>query len=82
MDAATRADLIDLMARAIAAVFHEEGRRGNDRLLHPKIKPEHLARKAIVYLRQPAKGKYGRIRKVNLGNMRLIGFRQQAKIFL
>jgi len=24
MDAATRADLIDLMARAIAAVFHEE----------------------------------------------------------
>jgi hypothetical protein len=33
MDAATRADLIDLMARAIAAVFHEEGRRGNDRAL-------------------------------------------------
>jgi hypothetical protein len=33
MDATTRADLIDLMARVIAAVFHEEGRRGNDRAL-------------------------------------------------
>src|SRR5208282_1533544 len=32
MDAATRADLIDLTARVIAAVFHEEG-RGNDRAL-------------------------------------------------
>jgi hypothetical protein len=31
MDAATRADLIDLMARVLAAVFHEEGRRDNDR---------------------------------------------------
>ena len=25
MDAATRADLIDLMARVLVAVFHEEG---------------------------------------------------------
>src|ERR1700726_3512452 len=33
MDAATRADLIDLIARVIAAVFHEEGRRGNDKAL-------------------------------------------------
>ena len=32
-DAATRAELIDLMACAIAAVFHEEGSRGNDRAL-------------------------------------------------
>ena len=31
MDAATRADLIDLMARILVAVFHEEGRRDNDR---------------------------------------------------
>src|SRR5438045_5939819 len=31
MDAATRADLIDLMARLLVAVFHEEGGRGNDR---------------------------------------------------
>ena len=53
MDAATRADLIDLIARVIAAVFHEEGREEMTELLHnPKIKPEHLARKAIVYLRQ------------------------------
>ena len=52
MDAATRADLIDLMARVLAAVFHEEGGRVNDRVYNPKIKPEHLARKAIVYLRQ------------------------------
>jgi hypothetical protein len=33
MDAATRADLIDLMARVIAEVFHEEGRKGNGRAL-------------------------------------------------
>jgi len=31
VDAATRADLIDLMARALVAVFHEEGRSVNDR---------------------------------------------------
>jgi len=31
MDAATRADLIDLMARVLVAVFHEEGRRDNER---------------------------------------------------
>ena len=31
MDAATRADLIDLMARVLVAVFHEEGGRANDR---------------------------------------------------
>ena len=29
MDAATRADLIDLMARVLVAVFHEERRRDN-----------------------------------------------------
>jgi hypothetical protein len=53
MDAATRVDLIDLMARALVAVFHEEGRRVNDRgLVRSKIKPEHLDRQAIVYLRQ------------------------------
>ena len=52
MDAATRAHLIDLMARVVVAVFHEE-RRSNDEVVYsPKIKPEHLARKAIVYLRQ------------------------------
>ena len=37
MDAATCADLIDLMARVIAAVFHEEGRRGHDRALASAI---------------------------------------------
>src|SRR5262249_61201242 len=31
MDAATRADLIDLMARVLVAVFHEEGGRVDDR---------------------------------------------------
>jgi hypothetical protein len=31
MDAATRADLIDLMARVLAVVFHEEGGSVNDR---------------------------------------------------
>jgi hypothetical protein len=31
MDAATRADLIDLMARVLVVVFHEEGGRVNDR---------------------------------------------------
>jgi hypothetical protein len=32
MDAATRADLIDLIARVIAAVFEKE-KKGNDRAL-------------------------------------------------
>ena len=31
MDAATRADLIDLMARVLVVVFHEEGGSLNDR---------------------------------------------------
>ena len=31
MDAAIRADLIDLMARILVAVFHEEGRGDDDR---------------------------------------------------
>ena len=53
MDATARADLIDLMARVLVAVFQAEGGRVDDRALYsPKIKPEHLARKAIVYLRQ------------------------------
>src|SRR5215831_21081164 len=40
-------------------------------LYNSKIKPEHLARKAIVYLRQSrAKNKYDRIRKVNSSSMR------------
>ena len=54
MDAATRADLIDLMALALVArCFTRRGEEEMIELLHnPKIKPEHLARKAIVYLRQ------------------------------
>ena len=36
MDAATRADLIDLTARVIAAVFHEEGRRGKEQPTRPQ----------------------------------------------
>ena len=53
MDAATRADLIDLMARVLVVVFHEEGEASmTEGLYSAKIKPEHLARKAIVYLRQ------------------------------
>jgi hypothetical protein len=31
MDAATRANLVDLMARVLVAVFREEGERANDR---------------------------------------------------
>jgi hypothetical protein len=31
MDAAVRADLIDLMARILVVVFHEEGGRVDDR---------------------------------------------------
>ena len=53
VDAIVRADLIDLMARILAAVFEAEGGRVDDRAsLQSKIRPEHLARKAIVYLRQ------------------------------
>jgi hypothetical protein len=35
MEAATRADLIDLMARVLVVVFHEEGGRVDDRGLVP-----------------------------------------------
>ena len=35
MDAATRADLIDLMARILVAVFHKEGGNDDDRGLVP-----------------------------------------------
>ena len=53
IDVTVRADLIDLMARVLLAIFQAKGGRVDDRALcSPKIKPEHLARKAIVYLRQ------------------------------
>ena len=53
IDATARAELIDLMARILVVVFQAEGGRADDRAPYsPKIKPEHLARKAIVYLRQ------------------------------
>jgi hypothetical protein len=52
LDAATRVELIGLMARVVVAVFHAEGEAMTEVVYSPKIKPEHLARKAIVYLRQ------------------------------
>jgi hypothetical protein len=61
MDAATRADLIDLIARVIAAVFHEEGRRGNDRA---------LAQSQNQTGAFGSKSKYDKIRKVNSSSMR------------
>jgi hypothetical protein len=36
IDAATRADLINLMARVLVVVFHEEGGRVDDRSLVPE----------------------------------------------
>jgi len=51
VDATVRADLVDLMARILVAVLQAKGERVITELLSsPKIKPEHLARKAIVYL--------------------------------
>jgi hypothetical protein len=44
MDAATRADLIDLMARVLVTVFHEEGGRANDRGLVQSEKRQHRRR--------------------------------------
>jgi hypothetical protein len=35
INAATRADLIDLMARILVVVFHKEGGKGDDRGLVP-----------------------------------------------
>jgi hypothetical protein len=53
MDQRVRTELIDLMARILVTVFElKEGKLMNQFLCNPKIKPEHLARKAIVYLRQ------------------------------
>jgi len=41
------------MARVLVVVFHEDGGSSmTEGLYSAKIKPEHLARKAIVYLRQ------------------------------
>jgi hypothetical protein len=55
VDAATRADLIDLMARVLVAVFHEEGGRVNDRGPVPKPRlagrdSANSARKALILL--------------------------------
>jgi Resolvase, N terminal domain len=53
IDVTVRADLVDLMARTLVVVFQAKGGRLMTELLcSPKIKPEHLARRAIVYLRQ------------------------------
>ena len=53
MDVKVRAEVIDLMARILVAVFEAQGGKADDQVLYsPKIKPEHLARRAIVYLRQ------------------------------
>ena len=52
LDAATRADLIDLMARVVVAVFHEERGSNDGRCIQRQDQTGALARKAIVYLRQ------------------------------
>src|SRR6516165_3559858 len=72
MDAATRADLIDVMARVVAAVFLEEGRKGNGRALAQSQNQTGsiwLARRSSTF-GNPAKSKYDRIRKVNSSSMR------------
>jgi len=53
MDAKARADLIDLMAAFWWWCFKwREEKVMTETLYSPKIKPEYLARKAIVCLRQ------------------------------
>ena len=53
VEVTVRTELVGLMARILVTVFQTEVRRTDERALYsPKIKPEHLARKAIVYLRQ------------------------------
>ena len=53
VEVTVRTELVGLMARILVTVFQTEVRRTDERVLYsPKIKPEHLARKAIVYLRQ------------------------------
>jgi hypothetical protein len=62
MDPKARADLFDLMARVLVGCFERnEEKLKTEAPYNPKIldygvqfeiKPEHLARKAIVYLRQ------------------------------
>ena len=61
VEATTRAELIQLMARILVTVFQQNpGERMNQLLCSPKIKPEHLARKAIVYLRQSSERQVAR----------------------
>jgi Resolvase, N terminal domain len=54
VDEAVRAELVRLMARILMTVFQTEVRRTDERvsIQSQEIKPEHLLRKAIVYLRQ------------------------------
>src|SRR6201982_3727669 len=71
MDAATRANLIDLMARVLVVVFHEEGGSVNDRscTVPRSNRSTWLARRSSTF-GSPAKDKYDRIRKVNSSSMR------------
>src|SRR5215831_9453401 len=58
MDAATRADLIDLMARVLAAVFHEEGRTVNDRSIVQSQNQTGGARRTVVWPRTGSAGDF------------------------
>jgi Domain of unknown function (DUF4263) len=59
VEVTVRADVVDLMARILVAVFQAKEKGLMTELLYsPKIKPEHLARKAIVYLRQSSEKTY------------------------
>ena len=71
MDAATRAGLIDLMARVLVAVFHEEGGSDNDRgpvQSQNQNRSTWLARR-LSTCGNPAKNKYDRIRRANFSSM-------------
>jgi hypothetical protein len=53
MDERVRTELIDLMARILMTVVEAQGGKVDESsLVQSQDQPEHLARKAIVYLRQ------------------------------
>src|SRR5271157_556154 len=66
LDAATRADLIDLMSRVVVAVFHEEGGKQcqKSNTIPGSNRSTWRARRLCTF-DSPARNKYDRTRKVN-----------------
>ena len=69
VDAKARADLIDLMARILVAMFQVEGGKGDERCTVPRSSRSTWLAKPSSTCDSPARNKYGRIRKVSVFSM-------------